>query len=350
MKKLLALILCLVLTAGLFACSAKTEPAAQPAAPEASTDTAQTEQPAEDTAEEAPEISVKAVNIATASMGGAYYPLGVGVSEIFAKVFPGLEARVEVTGGTVENPGLVNAGDCEIGIANTDMALFAYEGQTPFEEPYPNLRGWIGGVAGGVVHYCVLESSGIKTLEDLIGKKIAVGPQGNSTSLFLEKVLTVMGYSWDDIQPSYLGFSDGVQALIDGKVDMAIVSAYPPVSAVQELAASGKAFNLIPFDDEFRAKFLEAYPYYKEFTVSKDIYGLSEDVTTVSTENMFMINADLDDDTVYLMTKAVMENLDMLKTAATSAGTITTENAPETGIPLHPGAERYYREIGALGE
>lgn len=294
------------------------------------------------------EGSKKIVNIATASMGGAYYPLGVGVSEILSDSLPDLETRVEVTGGTVENPGLVNSGDCEIGLANKDMAQFAFEGSDPFESKYTNLRGWIGGVAGGVVHYCVLEDSGIDDLEDLVGKKIAVGPQGNSTSLFLEKVLVELGYTWNDITPSYLGFSEGIQALVDGKVDMAIVSAYPPVSAVKELAASGKAFKLLPFEDEFRARFLQDHPYYSEFTISKSIYGLGGDVTTVATGNIFIINADMDEELVYQMTKAVFENLDRLKTSATSAVTITLEEAPNTGIPLHPGAERYYRESGVL--
>lgn len=342
MKKLIAILLSAVMVLGLVACTAAQQPS-----------TAPTQAPAADGAtnapvENAPVTMPKSINIATASMGGAYYPLGVGVSEIFAKAFPEMEVRVEVTGGTVENPGLVHAGDCEIGIANMDMAQFAYEGSSPFEAKYTNIRGWIGGVAGGVVHYLVLESSGINTLADLIGKRIAVGPQGNSTSLFFEKVLTTLGHTWSEIQPSYLGFSDGVQALIDGKVDMAIVSAYPPVSSVQELAASNKAFKILPFDDAFRAKFLEAYPYYSEFTIDKSIYGLAEDVTVVSTQNMFMINADLSDDAVYEMTKAVFENLATLQTAATSASTISLEVAANTGIPLHPGAERYYKEMGVL--
>ena len=333
MKRLLASLVSLSLVLTLAACSSGSEQSGGNSS--ASSDEAATG-------------AVQTVNIATASMGGAYYPLGVGVSEILADAIPNLEVRVEVTGGTVENPGLVETGDCEIGIANTDMAMFAYEGSAPFEAAYPNLRGWFGGVAGGVVHYCVLEDSGIDSLDDLVGKKIAVGPQGNSTSLFLEKVLTTMGYSWDDISPNYLGFSEGVQALIDGKVDMAIVSAYPPVSAVQELKASGKSFRLLPFEDDFRAKFLEAYPYYTEFTIDKSVYDLPEDVVTVSTENMFMVNADLDEELVYQMTKAIYENLETFQTAATSASTMTLENAPNTGIPLHPGAERYYKEVGVL--
>lgn len=161
-------------------------------------------------------------------------------------------------------------------------------------------------------------------------------------------MLITLGYTWDDITPSYLSFSEGMQALSDGKVDMAIASAGPPVSAIQELAATGKAFRLLNFDDEFRARFLESYPYYIEYVIPKDTYGLSEDVTTVATQNMVMVNANLDEELVYRMTKAIFENLDSLKAAAPAATDITLENAPKTDIPLHPGAERYYKEAGIL--
>ena len=289
------------------------------------------------------------IAIATASAGGAYYPVGVGLSEILKKTFPNMSVSVEVTGGTVENPGLVNLGDCEIGIANSDMAYFALVGETPFESEHPNLKGWINGMAPGVVHYAVLNNSGINTLSDLKGKRIAVGPQGNSTSLFLAKVLGVLGISWDEITPSYLSFADGIQALVDGKVDMAIVSAGPPVSSIIELAASGKAWHLIDFDEEFTAKFLEAYPYYISYTIPANTYnGQTEDVHTTATTNMLMLNANLSEEFVYQMTKAAFENLSDWAAAANSVKTITLENAPNTSIPLHEGAARYYREVGVL--
>ena len=288
------------------------------------------------------------IAIATAGTGGAYYPVGVGLSEILTKTFPDLTVTVEVTGGTVENPGLVNLGECEIGVANSDMAYFAMEGSNPFTEANPNIRGFINGMAPGVVHYAVLEKSGINSLKDLVGKRIAVGPQGNSTSLFLEKVLGVLGYSWKDITPSYMSFSDGIQALIDGKVDMAIVSAGPPVSSIQELVASGKEFRILEFDDEFTAKFLEKYPYYISYTIGADVYGLDKDVQTVATTNMLMVNVNLSEEFVYQMTKAVFENLDYFGTVANSMKTVTLEDAPNTSIPLHEGAKRYYQEMGVL--
>ena len=289
------------------------------------------------------------IAIATASAGGAYYPVGVGLSEILTKNIENLAVSVEVTGGTVENPGLVNLGDCEIGIANSDMAYFALTGQTPFDSEHPNLKGWINGMAPGVVHYAVLDNSGINTLADLKGKRIAVGPQGNSTSLFLAKVLDTLGIKWEEITPSYLSFADGVQALVDGKVDMAIVSAGPPVSSIIELAASGKAWHLIEFDDAFKEKFLTAYPYYISYTIPANTYkGQEKDVHTVGTTNMLMVNADLSEEFVYQMTKIAFENLSDWAAAANSVKTITLEDAPNTSIPLHEGAARYYREVGVL--
>ena len=129
---------------------------------------------------------------------------------------------------------------------------------------------------------------------------------------------------------------------------MAIASAGPPVSAVQELAATGKKFNLLEFDDEFRKKFLEAYPYYIAYDIPKATYGLDHDTHTVATQNMLMVNAKLDADLVYQMTKAVFDNFSMLVAASPSAKTITLDIAPSTSIPLHEGAARYYKEMGVL--
>lgn len=342
MKRTLSLLLCLLLLIAMTSCSGGSQAPASSATPSsAAASVSSSSQPA------AP-VSKTAVSIATAGMGGAYYPVGVGLSEIFTNYVPEVEARVEVTGGTVENPGLVDLGDAEIGLANKDMAYFAFEGAEPFNQKHENLRGLFNGLAPGVVHYAVLESSGIKTLSDLKGKKVAVGPQGNSTSLFLRKALETLGYFWGDITPSYLSFSEGMQALSDGKVDMAIASAGTPVSAIQELAATGKSFRLLGLEDEFRAKFLEAYPYYMAYTIPKDVYNLPEDVVTVATQNMVMVNADVSEELVYKMTKAIFENLDILIAASPSASYVTLEDAPNTNIPLHPGAERYFKEVGAL--
>lgn len=334
MKKTLGIFLCLALLVVITACGKK---------PEVSQQIAENKDMTVKTETIATQIA-----IATAGTGGAYYPVGVGMSEIFTKSIPGLSVSVEVTGGTVENPGLVETGDCEIGIANSDMAYFAMVGSQPFTTEHKNIRGFINGMAPGVVHYAVLESSGITSLKDLVGKRIAVGPQGNSTSLFLEKVLNLMGYSWKDITPSYLSFSEGMQALADGKVAMAIASAGPPVSAVQELAASGKKFALLEFDDDFRTKFLEAYPYYIAYDIPEKIYGLGKTIHTVATQNMLMVNADVDADLVYRMTKAVFENFASLVISAPATATITLADAPNTSIPLHEGAARYYKEMGVI--
>jgi TRAP transporter TAXI family solute receptor len=347
MKRMLGVLLCIVMVLAFIGCQKKAETPA-PATPAAPTATVTTPQPAAQPEPVKAKPAVTQIAIATAAAGGAYYPVGVGLSEIFTKAIPGMSVSVEVTGGTVENPGLVDIGDCEIGIANSDMAYFAMVGSTPFTKTHENIRGFINGMAPGVVHYAVLESSGIKTIDDLVGKRVAVGPQGNSTSLFLEKVLKLKGYSWNDIIPSYLSFSEGMQALADGKVAMAIASAGPPVSAVQELAATGKKFNLLEFDDEFRKKFLEAYPYYIAYDIPKATYGLDHDTHTVATQNMLMVNAKLDADLVYQMTKAVFDNFSMLVAASPSAKTITLDIAPSTSIPLHEGAARYYKEMGVL--
>lgn len=288
------------------------------------------------------------IAVATASMGGTYYPVGVGIAEILNTKVASVEARVEVTGGTVENPGLVNSGNSEIGLANTDMAYYALNGQSPFKEKMPNLRGLFNGLAPGVVHYVVMENSGINKLADLKGKRIAVGPQGNSTSLFFRNVILELGMTWEDIKPSYLSFSDGVSALIDGKVDMAIVAAGLPSPAIKEIAATKKAFKILEFDNEFASAFLKKYPFYIRYNIPASTYGLKADVQTVATQNMVMINSLLNEKLVYEITKAIFENIDILYKSHPSATNVKLESAWNTPIPLHPGAEKYFKEKGVI--
>ncbi len=124
------------------------------------------------------------ISIATATMGGSYYPIGVGFAEIFRTKVPGIEAKVEVTGGATENPKLVGAGDSDMGFTNANLAYNAYTGTGIFarSRKYDKLRLMFAGVAPGTLHIVTLANSGIKSFPDLKGKKVAVGPQGGGGS------------------------------------------------------------------------------------------------------------------------------------------------------------------------
>ena len=139
------------------------------------------------------------LSIATATMGGSYYPIGVGFAEIFKTKVPDVEAKVEVTGGATENPKLVGAGDSDMGFTNANLAYNAYTGTGIFKgKKYDKLRLMFGGVAPGTFHIVVLADSKIKTYGDLKGKKVAVGPQGGGGLSMLPDVLSIYNLTMND--------------------------------------------------------------------------------------------------------------------------------------------------------
>jgi len=195
------------------------------------------------------------ISIATATMGGSYYPIGVGFSEAIKAKVPGVEAKVEVTGGATENPKLVGSGDSDIGFTNANLAYNAYTGTGIFKEKkYDKLRLLFGGVAPGTLHIVTLAASKVKTYADLKGKKVAVGPQGGGGLSMLPDILGIYNLTMNDFSASYMSFDEGVQAVIDKHVDAAvgwaacreaacqrITRRFPKISTCLREAASAKA-------------------------------------------------------------------------------------------------------------
>lgn len=293
----------------------------------------------------APSHAEQLITIGAAPMGGTYYPTGLALADIIAKYVPGLDARVEVTGGTIENPTLMQMGELQMGLANADVAYFAYKGMPPFKSPFTDIRALFSGLAPGVVQYAVLADSKITKIKDLEGKRVAVGPQGNSSGLLFMKVLEFYGMEPSSLTRSYVSFSDGISELLDGHVDMAIVQAGVPAPGLQEAFAGPRPIHIISFPEEERDALLEKYPYYVPYTIPKASYmGLAEEVITFATQNMVLVHASLSEDTVYAITKAVFEHLPDLYAAHPTLQSVTLNDAVTTSIPLHEGAARYFWE------
>ena len=293
-------------------------------------------------------LSSEIITIGSGPMGGAYYPAGVGLGELIGKHVPGVTPRVEVTAGALENPSLLAQEEAELGITNSDTAYFAMNGLPPFSGKLENIRTMFSGLAPGAFQYVVMADSDIQTVKDLVGKRVAVGPQGNSASLNLRELMSFYGEDYSSIKPNYLPISDGVEQLVDGHVDMAIVQAGIPSPAIQEAFASGKKLRILSFPEEDRQKIVEKFPYFRTIDLDKNIYaGLGDDVvTTFATNNMVIVRSDLSDDLVYKMTAAVFDNLDDFHKVHPATRWVSFETAVNTPIPLHPGAEKYFREKG----
>lgn len=289
------------------------------------------------------------VTIGAAPLGGTYYPAALAIAEIINKHVPQMEARVEITGGTMENPALMQQGELQFGLANADVAYFAHQGQPPFNSPLTKICALFSGLAPGVVQYVVLEESGITSIKELVGKRVAVGPQGNSSGLLFAKILDFYGIKPADVTRSFVSFADGINELLDGHVDMAIVQAGLPAPGLQEAFAGSRAIRILSFPLEERDAFLALHPYYLPVTITQNEYPkLPGDVVTLATQNMVLAHADLSDATVHAVAKAIFEHLPELYAAHPSLRSVTLENASRAAIPFHPGAERYFQEASRM--
>jgi len=281
------------------------------------------------------------VGIATATIGGAFYPVGQAIASVVEKYVDYVAMTPEVTNGAVENPRLIHSGDSEFGITNADVGFFAYNGMDPYEQKLDIVA--LGNLHPSVFHIIVLDDSPIKDITDLKGKKVAVGPAGGGTLNLLPVVFEQSGITLDDIKPSYLPYTDGFQQLADKNVDAALALGGYPAAAVLEVSATQKVRFLSVGDEQFKG-IMDKYPYYSKTIVPKDVYGLDEDATAVGIKNLLVCKSDMDEELVYDVTKAIYDHLDELAAINKNAAQIEDETAGETAIPLHPGAERYFKE------
>lgn len=290
------------------------------------------------------------ISIVTGPAGGSYYPLGVGMSEIITKSVTGAKVDVVNTGGATQNATMVGTGEGDIGFTNGDTAYEAYSGTGRYAgKKLPDIRVLFAGVAGGPLHVLVPKNSGITSYSQLKGKKIAIGPQGNTTEYATLLLLKLYGVEKSDMRLSYINYDDGIQAMQDGQVDATAAVAPLPIPSVKQLATFGKfPFEILSVDDEKGKAFLKDYPYYNLVTIPADMYGLGHEVKTISSTNIVIANAKMSEETVYQITKAIFENLQTFQNAHPSGKSVKLENAPVNYIPMHPGAEKYLKEKGII--
>ncbi|MBE3518961.1 MAG: TAXI family TRAP transporter solute-binding subunit [Firmicutes bacterium] len=287
----------------------------------------------------------KRMTIATASMGGAYYPIGTGIAEIVSKNVKGVTMTAEVTGGAVENCRLVGNREADLGITNANTAYFAYKGMEPYKEKY-DIRA-LGSLHSTILHIIVLDKSPIRTVNDLRGKRIAVGPAGGGSIPIFTDLLSVYGMTLDDVKPSYLSYEDGMMALKDGNVDAALAAAGYPTSAVMQLTTTDKV-RFVEIDPAKFDELIAKCPYYSKVTVPAETYKMDTDAVAIGVSNVLIVNAKMDDETAYKLTRAIYDNLAALSQYHASIKQVTLQSAAQSPIPFHPGAEKYFREKGLI--
>ena len=288
------------------------------------------------------------LSIATGGTGGVYYPLGGGLAELVNQYIEGYRATAEVTGASVENVALVFNGDADIAFALADTVYQAYSGTGEFEgRAIGDLRA-LTSVYPNALQIVALADSGITSIEDLRGKRVSVGAPGSGTEVTAQAVLEALGITYDDIEEQRLNFNETADALRDGTIDAGIWSVGPPTSSILDLATS-RDIVMIPFSDEELETALGVDPAYAPYTLPAGTYsGQDEDVQTISTPNVLIVNASMDEELAYQLTRMIYDHVDELIAVHPAANDTTIEFAmASTPIPLHPGALRYFEEIGA---
>lgn len=290
----------------------------------------------------------KFLSVGTAASGGAYYPIGIAIADIITNNFD-IQATAQVTGGSIENNVLIQDKSVDMGITMTSSLFEAYTGQGSYEEECTDLNLLLNNMSTGIFHVVTLENSGINSMSDLKGKKVVMGPAGGGAISLAQAIWGEYGFTLDDIDATYISYSDGVSALKDGNVDAVIVQSAPPAAAIQELTTTTKGVKLLSIEDDMVEQITGKHPYLSTLTVDKDVYGLEEDAQVLYAGTCIAINKDLPDEFVYEMTKAIFENVDQIKESHPSAKGITLETAAKgSPIDIHPGALRYYEEQGVL--
>ncbi|MGM0986430.1 MAG: TAXI family TRAP transporter solute-binding subunit [Pseudomonadota bacterium] len=292
--------------------------------------------------------SAQQLSIATGGTGGAYYPLGGGLAELIGEHVDEANAVAEVTGASVENMGLVWRGDSDIAFALADTVHQAYSGTGDFEgRQLENIRA-LASVYPNAVQIVTLADSGIEPLSDLEGKTISVGAPGSGTELNARAVLEANGITYDDIDPRRLNFNETADAIRDGDIAAGFWSVGPPTSSIMNLATT-RDIRLIGLSDEEIANAQEAEPVFAAYELQADLYeGVDEAVPTLGIPNVLAVSSEMDEELAYQITRTLFEHTDKLIDVHPAANDTTVAFSTEsTPIAFHPGALRYYEEIGA---
>ncbi len=288
-------------------------------------------------------VQAQELRIGTASQGGAFYPVGQAISSLVGEHAEGLTMVPVVTQGSVQNPRLVNSGEVDIAITNNNLAVLANKGVGPYKSGGAmNLRA-IGSLHFSVLHMMTLDGSDINSVADLKGKRVAVGPAGGGTIPFMGQVLGLYGLSMDDITPSFLSYADGFSQLSDGNVDAAFALSGYPAGAVMQ-AQANKKLKYIPLTAEDVATALEKFPNYNEVVIPADVYNTDADGTLLGVNNMLVVDAGMADDVAMKLAAAIYDNMDAFRAENAHARQIVPERSLELRIPLHPGAEAYFKK------
>jgi uncharacterized protein len=291
------------------------------------------------------------LQLGTGSTGGVYFPLGQELANIWEDNVDveGFRVNSVETGASVENLASIARGELQLGLAQNNTAQEAVEGRGEFEGTTVENAGFMGQLYPEAIQVITLERTGIESIEDLEGRRVAVGPPGGATRAAADLVLGAYGI--EDYQATEEGFDDAKAKLQDGNIDASIEVLGVPSSSVEELQASTGEVLLLPLEEE-AIQNIEEESGYEGFEVPQDAYDfLDGPVPTVSAfACLFGSTNQVSEDLGYQLTKTLFENADQITLPQSEFMTLDEALTGRDELPLHPGAERYFQEEGILEE
>ena len=305
--------------------------------------------------------------IGTGSAGGTYFPIGGLIANAISSPpgsracdkggtcgVPGLVAIAQSTNASAHNVTAINAGQMEAGLTGAATLYFAYHGVSKFEgSQKPKLR-IIANLFPEDLHLVLPKGGKLGSLKELKGKRVGIAQAGSGTQIAVELMLAAQGITRDDIEEAELNNSQSAERLADGQLDAYVYAAGTPVAAMIQLDST-KGMELYSFSDAEIKASNEAVPYYVPSTIKAGVYaGVPYDVQTLAVNGILATSSDLSEDLIYQVTKALWNDTTrkLLDNGHAKGKVIRLETAllglDGLNVPLHPGAEKFYKEVGLI--
>ena len=292
------------------------------------------------------------ISVGTAPAGGAFFVVGSAIAEVVAGNAPetGWEVTAEATKGTQENIRRIVSGELEFALANAAISYFAVRGEGAWETEHA-IRS-VMTLAPNVGLFLTPQSSDIRTIQDFAGKRIVVGPAGAGFEYFLKPILAAHGITYEDFTPINSTYIGAVDLLADGSAAAAFIGGAIPTPAATQASTSQNIF-FIPFDETVKQSLYEDYPFFNAITIPANTYkGQTEPFPSMNVGAMHLITAEnVDEDMVYQFIKTLYTHRAEVVKRHGAGKAINPKNVvKDTGTAFHPGAIRFYREIGIWHE
>ena len=292
------------------------------------------------------------LSIGTAPPGGAFFVVGGAIGEVLNenRGDQGWQVTAEATKGSQENIRRLVRGELDLALANSAISYFAARGEAGWDQTYPIKA--VMTLAPNVAMFITPESSGVRSITDLRGKRVVLGPAGAGFDFFIRPLLEAHGVSWDELTELHGTQAAAVDMLADGSAAAAFLGGAVPTASITQ-ASSSREIYFVPYTAEAMEQATSEYVFFRPATIPAGTYrGQDEDFNGLDVGSMHLIAAaDADEELIYRLTRTVYENREKVVAKHAAGRAINPKNVVrDTGTEFHPGAVRFYREIGIWPE